>query len=525
MIKPDKRKAIYYLYKEGMSIREISCHLKVGRNTVRAIIDQNGIEPELRRKDRIEIDPQLLVRLYNECNGWIQRIHEKLTQKKGIKIGYSTLTKMIREFKLGQSKMEPGKNHAWIKKFDKYMIKAELYKCMINGKSYTDILQQMIFYNIGKNDLLLNDNERELVIKSGQQGKFKIWRYGIAIEMFGLRITKKTISEILDISRSTIRRKIKEYNEHGFDSLFNNKYNKIILRERTKLKTKRVLEILHQKPNLFGINRSNWNRDSIAKVYEEQYGEKIGISTVGHLINNAGYKMKKAKKVLTSPDPNYREKVELLLKTIQSLNSDEMFFFIDELGPLQVKKYGGRCYVKKEEMLRLPKVQKSKGSIILFGALSATTNQVTWCYGKAKDSSAMISLIEILFNQYHQKSKLYITWDAVSWHRSNELEDWMDIFNAQTKEIGIGPIIEVIPLPSSSQFLDVIEAVFSGMKRAVIHHSDYQSEEEMKSAISEHFKERNEYFRENPRRAGKKIWEIDFFLDYNNIKYGDYMEW
>jgi hypothetical protein len=60
------------------------------------------------------------------------------------------------------------------------------------------------------------------------------------------------------------------------------------------------------------------------------------------------------------------------------------------------------------------------------------------------------------------------------------------------------------------------------MKRAVIHHSDYQTEEEMKSAISLHFADRNSFFRDNPKRAGKKIWEIDFFQDYNNLKSGDY---
>jgi hypothetical protein len=63
------------------------------------------------------------------------------------------------------------------------------------------------------------------------------------------------------------------------------------------------------------------------------------------------------------------------------------------------------------------------------------------------------------------------------------------------------------------------------MKRAVIHHSDYQTEEEMKLAISLHFQERNKFFKENPKRAGKKIWEIDFFRDYDNIKSGSYKKW
>jgi len=73
--------------------------------------------------------------------------------------------------------------------------------------------------------------------------------------------------------------------------------------------------------------------------------------------------------------------------------------------------------------------------------------------------------------------------------------------------------------------LDVIEAVFSGMKKAAIHHSDYQSANEMKTAISRHCVERNNYFRDNPKRAGKKIWEIDFFQDMESLNSGNYREW
>ena len=102
---------------------------------------------------------------------------------------------------------------------------------------------------------------------------------------------------------------------------------------------------------------------------------------------------------------------------------------------------------------------------------------------------------------------------------------WVDDFNTRNKEHALVPPIALVPLPSSAQFLNVIEAVFSGMKRAVIHDSDYQSEEEMKSAISRHFQERNTFFQHNPRRAGKKIWQVDFFEDYNNIRAGNYREW
>jgi len=41
------------------------------------------------------------------------------------------------------------------------------------------------------------------------------------------------------------------------------------------------------------------------------------------------------------------------------------------------------------------------------GALSATTNQVSWLYSGAKDTQAMIDLVEILFNQYPFTSRIF----------------------------------------------------------------------------------------------------------------------
>jgi hypothetical protein len=69
-----------------------------------------------------------------------------------------------------------------------------------------------------------------------------------------------------------------------------------------------------------------------------------------------------------------------------------------------------------------------------------------------------------------------------------------------------GPRVEQAPLPASAQFLNVIESVFSGMARAVLHNSNYESVEACMAAIDGYFAERNDHFIKNPRRAGKKIW-------------------
>ena len=102
MINPDKRKAIYMLHQDGMGIREIARRLNVSANTVMSIINQKGQMPDIIRKDKTALDPDLLAKLYGTCQGRVQRIHEKLTEEQGLCVAYSTLTKIIRELGFGK---------------------------------------------------------------------------------------------------------------------------------------------------------------------------------------------------------------------------------------------------------------------------------------------------------------------------------------------------------------------------------------------------------------------------------------
>src|SRR2546430_5668956 len=107
MIEADKRKAVFLLHQEGMSIREIARRLQLSRNTVRTLLKQQGEMPTYRRKHKVRIEAELLERLYRECHGWAQRVHEKLVEEEGIQIPYSTLTRLLRE--MGLSKQQPSR--------------------------------------------------------------------------------------------------------------------------------------------------------------------------------------------------------------------------------------------------------------------------------------------------------------------------------------------------------------------------------------------------------------------------------
>lgn len=104
MLTSDLRQAIRAMKQRGMGIRAVARALNVSRNTVRDIlrdVETPASDPEESRVPAlIEADPRLklIVRLlFKECEGSALRVTERLQQEHHIEIGYSTLTRYLRD--------------------------------------------------------------------------------------------------------------------------------------------------------------------------------------------------------------------------------------------------------------------------------------------------------------------------------------------------------------------------------------------------------------------------------------------
>ena len=69
MIDADRRKAVFLLHQEGVSIRQIARQLHLSRNAVRWIIAQSGQMPPSRRRPTVSLDPELLQRKFQHLLG------------------------------------------------------------------------------------------------------------------------------------------------------------------------------------------------------------------------------------------------------------------------------------------------------------------------------------------------------------------------------------------------------------------------------------------------------------------------
>jgi len=336
-----------------------------------------------------------------------------------------------------------------------------------------------------------------------------------------LGITISTLCLALKISPATVCRHWKKFNDEGTECLFRERPRRTPKAEDETIKAA-VFSLIHSPPSEHNINRTSWKFGDICRCLSQQ-GVHVSKNLISKIIRRAGYKWRKAKTVLTSNDPKYREKLDRIKSILSTLGENDRFCSIDEFGPFAVKIKGGKRLVGPNEYPQVPQFQKSKGWLIVTAALELSQNQVTHFYSKVKNTTEMIKLLEVLLERYRGCDRLYFSWDAASWHASKALYEKVKNINlpdyrakAQT------PIVELAPLPKSAQFLNVIESIFSGMARAIIHNSDYQSVEKAVAAIDRYFQERNEHFLNYPKKAGKKLWGnetvVSEFAESNNCK-------
>jgi transposase len=355
-------------------------------------------------------------------------------------------------------------------------------------------------------ELVLNcETDLAAIVDNIRGGDRRDRNKGIVILAQARGIPLVTANRFLGISKNTCRAYIRKYRAGGCDELFMKQRPRVRKCEDASLK-ETVFSLLHEPPSAHGFNRSSWRMKDLTCALAKA-GAPACSSVVREIVKKAGYKWRKAKVVLTSTDPDYAVKLGKVQDTLRALRPDEAFFSIDEFGPFAVKAKPGRALVGPGQVPSVDQWQKSRGCLIITAALELSGNQVSHFYSAKKNTDEMIKMMSLLVSEYRERRRIFLSWDAASWHMSKKLEEAIQTHNLRAGDLL--PKVELVPLPASAQFLNVIESVFSGMARAIIHNSNYASVDEAKQVIDRHFRERNQHFRTNQKRAGRKIWGME----------------
>jgi hypothetical protein len=181
-----------------------------------------------------------------------------------------------------------------------------------------------------------------------------------------------TVRDFLGIDVKTYRKYLRTFENGGHAALFARQTKSTRKFDNEAVK-QAVFSLLHEPPSNYGINRTKWIMPDLSRVLRET-GQPACPDVIRAITSIAGYRWRKARKVLTSTDPKYREKVHHIQSILAELQENEAFFSIDEYGPFFIRAQGGRALAGPGEMPTVPQYQKSKGCLIMTTALELHTN-------------------------------------------------------------------------------------------------------------------------------------------------------
>ena len=211
---------------------------------------------------------------------------------------------------------------------------------------------------------IIKDGDFEILTRWEKSKSRKKWERAITISNAHAGVAATEIAKKINRHQDTIAKWLRNYDRKGMESFQKKRKPNEFIQQTIIEKKQNLIKLIHETPQLHGINRTVWGIQSLSDAYRNQYGTNLSKTTVSVYLKDEGYSFKKAREVLTSPDPLFREKLDKIKSILSNLKPNEKFFSVDEFGPFAVKMKGGRSLTKGNEIKSYPQIQRSKGCFL-----------------------------------------------------------------------------------------------------------------------------------------------------------------
>src|SRR5262249_21677818 len=140
--------------------------------------------------------------------------------------------------------------------------------------------------------------------------RFRSW--AVLFHLCG--VPERLIAAFLGVYIRTVKKTILRYRRQGIAALFapragGRKFDEPRYKEM-------AFSVVHPPPKDYGFNRTTWRLRDVHTVMT-RLGMPIGKNYIAKIIRGAGYRFVKARVVLTSNDPDYREKVDRIHRILR----------------------------------------------------------------------------------------------------------------------------------------------------------------------------------------------------------------
>jgi len=315
--------AVYYriqqeFHEEHRPISDIAPRLGLDERTVaRWTARPDYARKTVRRRSKLDAFKPTILKILWEQGLSVAQIHKSI-QAEGYCGGYS----ILRDFVTGNQTHLPVSRK-------EYATHQWLHKVMQGYFTVAELQEQLT----GK----LGVDEVATLAKHVKSGSLLTRNKAAAVLGLSKRIPTRLIARFLLIGCTTLSKWGKRCKAQGMAGLFAYRPVKPKKSDLPEIK-EAVFSILHAPPSDYGFNRTTWRMEDIVQALQVN-GVTLCKEGVLEVIRKAGYRFRQAKKVLTSNDPDYRQKlreITNILRNLKNLDSPMASISLGALMPVSV---------------------------------------------------------------------------------------------------------------------------------------------------------------------------------------------
>ena len=276
--------------------------------------------------------------------------------------------------------------------------------------------------------------------------------------------TPQEIRKILFFSIRTIERYKKCYDDKGVDGLLTLCYKaypgKLTPEQEEELKE-------HLRNNIY------LSAKDIAKYIEAKYGVKYTPEGLVIALHRLGFVYKKLKQVPAKADKEKQEEfVEKYEKLKEDLKPTEKIYFMDGVHP---QHNSGSCnaWIEKGTDKNLQS-NTGRQRVNINGVYSPQDNEIIFRDDNCINAESTINLLETIEAKHPELTNIFIIRDNARYYYNKAVNEYLETSR-----------IVMIPLPTYSPNLNLIERLWRFLKKKVTYGKYYEKYQEFRTAIKD----------------------------------------
>jgi len=297
-----------------------------------------------------------------------------------------------------------------------------------------------------------------------------------ALLLLGTGMSLQEVSDVLFLDEDTLSGYAKRYQSGDLKSVLKNSHKG----SDSKLSQQQIDALVKELGSRIYLTTS-----AVCSFVEDSFGIKYSASGMTELLKRLGFTYKKP--VIKPGKPDFDKQEEFLKQFsefMQNKAENEAVFFVDAVHPAHnsMPAYG---WMKKGERTEL-KTNSGRQRLNIHGAMNAETYEVIPLISESSvNSESTIQLLEYLENLYPLATVIYVILDNAKYHYSKVVQEWEKSSR-----------VKLVPLPSYSPELNLIERLWRIFKKKVLYNRYFESFDLFKQACIDFFANQDDHYRE-----------------------------